>query len=553
MSGKREFRRVKGEQYLYQSNHTYYFRRAVPKDALAAFDGRPLVLASLGTSLKEARHARNAELADFDRKLAESRREPDPTIRRSKRRFTPNREEIERGVRLWFAQQREQDEQRIWAGGDQADSLKVARFNVAQSIDLGLQAPQAALPQSWIANDIASENGWSFPERSGGQDYLIDMVARAQTELARAIPRRGRKTLGEPDHLFSKEAIASDKSHESVSILALFEDYVSNAKQKASSIKAYRVCINHLIAFLGHDDASKVTRADIVSWKDALLTEQGPDEKPLRGPRTVKDRFLVAAKGTFDWGVDQLKLAESPVRVKIRVPEADQTRDDKGLSDDEAWIILSATMKAEDGTRSDLAARARRWVPWLCAYTGARVNEMTQLRGEDVFQRDGIWCVRITPEAGSVKNRKPRTIPLHPHLIEQGFLKMAEGKVGPLFYDPSKHRGGSDGNPQYKKVGERLAKWVRELGVDDPEVQPNHGWRHRFQIKARGVIPAEILELITGHAPPNVARRHYPGADLKVIAGHIAKYPRYVLQEAHSLGGSPGRVAASAPAATAAE
>jgi integrase len=550
---KREFRRVNGEPYLYQSNHTYYFRRAVPEDARAAFDGSPVKLASLGTSLKEARHARNAELADFDRKLAGCRREPDPTVRRKRRPYTPPRDEIERGVRLWFAQQLEKDEQMIWTGGDEADSLKAARFNVAQSIELGLQAPQAALPQSWIASDIASENGWSFPERSGAQDYLIDLVVRAQNALARAIPRRGRKPLGEPDDLFSKEAIASDKLRESVSILALFEDYVSNAKQKASSVKAYRVCINHLIAFLGHDDASKVTRADIIRWKDALLSEQSADGKPLRGPRTVKDRFLVAAKGTFDWGVDQLKLAESPVRVKIRVPEADQTRDDKGLSDEEAQTILSGTLKAEEGTRSELAARARRWVPWLCAYTGARVNEMTQLRGEDVFPRDGIWCLRITPEAGGVKTKRPRTVPIHPHLVEQGFLTVAEGKVGPLFYDPSNYRGGSDGNPQYKKVGERLAKWVRGLGVDDPEVQPNHGWRHRFQIKARGVIPAEILEIITGHAPPNVARRHYPGADLKVIAENIAKYPKYVLKEARSVGSSPGSGEILQPVAMAAE
>ena len=125
--------------------------------------------------------------------------------------------------------------------------------------------------------------------------------------------------------------------------------------------------------------------------------------------------------------------------------------------------------------------------------------------------------------------------------------------IWPLFYDPSKHRGGSDGNPQYKKVGERLAKWVRELGVDDPEVQPNHGWRHRFQIKARGIIPAEILEIITGHAPPNVARRHYPGADLHVLAENIAKYPRYVWKECGSVGVAPRTDEILQPVATAAE
>ncbi len=40
---------------------------------------------------------------------------------------------------------------------------------------------------------------------------------------------------------------------------------------------------------------------------------------------------------------------------------------------------------------------------------GARVNEMTQLRGSDVRETHGIWVVRITPQAGSVKTGRWRT------------------------------------------------------------------------------------------------------------------------------------------------
>ena len=556
MVRSRKFRRVDGEPYLYQSNQTYYFRRAVPDDAKRTFGKRAEIVSLGAVTLKEARHARNVELAEFDRKLAASRRLPDPTIRHNRRHRLPSEEEIERGVRAWFVEHRASDEQKLRAGGDAADHTRAARKGVALAIEMGFAGPQAGLLQTWTAEHIARSQGWSFPDGSSLRDYLIEAVMRAQAELDERIPKpwRGR-SMRQPDPLFSAEAIASDKARESVPILTLFEDYVAEAKQKASSVKAYRVCINHLIAFLGHDDASRVTRADIIRWKEALLSECGPDGETLRGPRTVRDRFLVAAKGTFGWAVDHLKLDSNPASgVRVRVPEADQVRDDgSALSDAEAQVILSASLKAEQETRSELAGRAKRWVPWLCAYTGARVNEMTQLRGEDVFQRDGIWCLRITPEAGGVKNKKPRTVPIHPHLIEQGFPTAIKDKVGPLFYDPSKHRGGSDGNPQYKKVGERLAKWVRELGVDDPEVQPNHGWRHRFQIKARGIIPAEILEIITGHAPPNVARRHYPGADLHVLAENIAKYPRYVWKECGSVGVAPRTDEILQPVATAAE
>ena len=93
---------------------------------------------------------------------------------------------------------------------------------------------------------------------------------------------------------------------------------------------------------------------------------------------------------------------------------------------------------------------ARRWVPWICAYTGARVNEITQLRPEDFMVHEGIDVIRIIADA--TKRQEYRLVPLHDHLLEQGLLKYVKmrGKL-PLFYDPGRHRGGKSANPQYQK------------------------------------------------------------------------------------------------------
>jgi integrase len=32
-------------------------------------------------------------------------------------------------------------------------------------------------------------------------------------------------------------------------------------------------------------------------------------------------------------------------------------------------------------------------VPWLCAYSGARVGEIAQMRGSDIIQMEGIWVM----------------------------------------------------------------------------------------------------------------------------------------------------------------
>jgi integrase len=57
---------------------------------------------------------------------------------------------------------------------------------------------------------------------------------------------------------------------------------------------------------------------------------------------------------------------------------------------------------------------AKKWAPWLCAYTGARVGEIVQLRKKDVWREGKINVMRITPEAGTVKGRQLREVPLHP-------------------------------------------------------------------------------------------------------------------------------------------
>lgn len=61
-------------------------------------------------------------------------------------------------------------------------------------------------------------------------------------------------------------------------------------------------------------------------------------------------------------------------------------------------------------------------VPLLSAYTGYRAGEASQMRGRDVVEQGGIWALRITPEAGTTKNRKPRMVPLHEYVAALGFL-----------------------------------------------------------------------------------------------------------------------------------
>src|SRR5690606_2541396 len=96
-----------------------------------------------------------------------------------------------------------------------------------------------------------------------------------------------------------------------------------------------------------------------------------------------------------------------------------------------------------------------------------------------------------------------RDVALHPHLIEQGFLEFVSSRKGKcLFYDPKRSRGSDPANPQYVKVGQRIAEWVRSdaVGIVDTRISPNHGWRHlvRSQLLA-AKVQDQIIKKIQGH------------------------------------------------------
>jgi integrase len=318
------------------------------------------------------------------------------------------------------------------------------------------------------------------------------------------------------------------------SLLDLFDGYAAAQAISPGVRKEWRRYIAIFTEFLGHDDAHKVNRDDVVAWRDHLLKTPNRLGK-LRKPVTVRDKYMTALNGTLNWAVEERHLATNVAGdVAVRVPRPVKLRS-PDYTMDEARAILRASLQPTGPQLPPVTARARRWVPWLCAYSGARVGELAQLRKRDIRQHDGVWMMNLTPEAGSVKTREARLVPIHAHVIEQGFLdELKRLPEGPLFYNPDNRRApeDDDGNRHAKKVGERLAKWVRgEVGITDPTIKPNHAWRHLFAtIAEEAGIPERTYNAIQGHAPANTARR-YGSTTTKAKAEAIERFPRFNLDE----------------------
>ncbi|MHC2635347.1 hypothetical protein ACVME5_008032 [Bradyrhizobium liaoningense] len=85
--------------------------------------------------------------------------------------------------------------------------------------------------------------------------------------------------------------------------------------------------------------------------------------------------------------------------------------------------------------------------------------------------RKGLFVMKLTPDAGTIKTAKPRTVPIHEHLIAEGFIEMVRqvGK-GALFYnDKTAQRLSADPLKPTRSRADtaraHLGEWVRGLGV----------------------------------------------------------------------------------------
>ena len=242
----------------------------------------------------------------------------------------------------------------------------------------------------------------------------------------------------------------------------------------------------------------------------------------------VNHSDLAALRSVFGWAVMNHKLASNPASgVKIRVSKPQKLRS-KGFTDAEALAILRAALEQPPGKQTPKTMAAKRWVPWLCALTGARVGEIGQLRKQDVTHREGHWIIRITPEAGTVKTNEAREVTLHPQLVALGVVEFVQSSSeGPLFLKPG---AGGDVLGPLQGLKNRLVEFARAI-VPDPNVAPNHGWRHRFKtVGMEAGIPPRILDAIQGQAPRSVADT-YGDVTLKTIAAAINSLPSYAVQK----------------------
>ncbi len=513
---------------------TWYLRERVPQDALAKVSGHKVYfpeeaggsVCTLGTHAKASLRTKDARiakdrhpiaLAHLHKFLDEARSGPKPLTHkqivalsgRAYRNLAATFEDNPISPGFW----------QLWK--NEIGMAARGEYGAAVQFMIGEEARREVSMEKRfgpVADRILAQHGVVTDEES--RKRLIRELRRAEGLAADRLERNAngdyRPDLEAERFPHWEKPQAAPRDSGSLTLRELFEGWAREARsigRTNKTIKTYEATLGQFAAFLGHDDAAKVTQPDIVRWKEARLDE-GISAK------TVKATDLVALKSIFKWALNNSRLSTNPAeKVVMPAPKKAQERS-SGFTNEEAKAILRAALAYRAGPQEHpRTAAAKRWAPWVCAYTGARIGEVLQLRRKDISQHDGHWAVTITPEAGTTKDKKLREVPLHRHLIELGFVELVSASREEYLF-VSNPEGSLNG------VKNRVTEFVRQY-VPDPRVRPNHGWRHLFKTIGREAeIGERVLEAICGHAPRTTGES-YGEYSLKAKIRAIEKFPRY--------------------------
>ncbi|WP_196815293.1 hypothetical protein [Mesorhizobium sp. L2C084A000] len=345
--------------------------------------------------------------------------------------------------------------------------------------------------------------------------------------LSRVAERDEGDFTGKPTHPLIAKAQPLDEELPPVPLEGLLVDYIKSRKAVGKGREAerrWKPVFANLTKFIGHNDARRLTKQNLLEWRDARLT--------TLSAKTVAHVDLASVRTVLSWAVNNDRLQSNVAeRVRQDAPKKPLSRE-KGFTLPEAIAILR---KARDyvpaktdnprTTEAPPTTAAKKWSPLLCAFTGARIAEVTQLRKQDFRKEGETYVMRITPDAGTVKAGGYRDVPLHLQLVEMGFMTFVDAAPeGPLF-----HTNRTDGISAARTVAGRVSQWLQSLDLIPEGVSPNHGWRHRFKtVGLEQGVSGRTLDAVQGHAG-KTAGDNYGDVTIAAKKAALEKFPHYDL------------------------
>lgn len=387
----------------------------------------------------------------------------------------------------------------------------------------------------WAIKEAASERRWRVPEgdlayRKAGRHLLKAWLSALETANARD---RGDYSL-QDDHVIvpisrGRPPTAVQRVRKGEELRDYFEAYLKECHPSlnASGLKDRRASIRQFVQLCGTKHVTEYRKSDVARYKkvlaelpsgvaklypgipiDKAVELNRKDGHPVLRSNSIRNK-LSALSSFGKWLEDNVDGVEAE-NFRTSLPRKTDVMRMEPFSDHQVKAILNA--RAFVGCRSEKDQKQpgdykirdwRYWLTLILAFTGARLNEVVQLRVDDVREIDEIWAFDFTNEGDgqSLKTKSSRRqLPIHPRLLELGLLKFrdaatAAGQVD-LFFQVPRDRDG--------RYSTQAGKWFRRfldrIGVKGKDLGGAHRWRHTLAdaLRSGGVDDFDIGRLL-GH------------------------------------------------------
>lgn len=477
--------------YLTKRNSTYYFRRIVPPE-LRPILGKREFMFSLNTKEKdEAKRLRSAHALRTDQLIEEAWTSLSP----SPRPAAPPAASMEVSEEQLALEQLELQE--VLEKEDRREELA----DYIAFLEDRLKGSTRDMPRELRAFRYILEG------RQFDNDLLSDQLIAAKVEKRELEKKLEAVSLATPAAV--PEAPATNAG--AMLDTTIVDLWAAERKPRQKGIDAHRAVARWLYDRIGSKPVDQLARGDFLAFK-AKLVEEG------QSPANIKQK-LSRLRTLMQWAFDNGYAASNPA-AGVTIKDTKAAKNERLPFDLPALNAIFSSPVYERGERPvRLRGEAGFWLPLLALFTGARLEELGQLRPKDVAERTYVdsngqelsaWFILIREDAEDGLKLKTaesaRHLPVHGELIRLGFLDFVtaaraakQQRLFPLLR-PDKY------GSLTAKWGENWSVYRREVcGVTERRMV-FHSFRHTFKDYTRlAGIDEGIQRQLMGHSARDVA------------------------------------------------
>ena len=347
---------------------------------------------------------------------------------------------------------------------------------------------QEILQAKWIKRSLKTKKS------KDAEIVLNGLLAKIQTNFA--LIRSG---MLDDEQTIAITASILPSKHKTIqkTLKQLIDLYVSERSPNwaRSTNASFQNQFVNMVELLGNKFLSSYKREDFLLFRSKLKAS-GLQDKSVNVRMSLLSSLL-------KWGVRHGYLQRNQSEGMLLKNDIAPDEQRKIYDNEELQLIVARLPQSE-------RCPWQYWIPIIAALSGMRREELSQLRRCDIVSVDGIWCFRVTADSKAglkVKTESSsRKVPIHPYLIEKGFLDFISDKPQENnLWGFKRYNRGEYGS----KFGSWYSLFNREHITKD-RLKCFHSFRHTFtnHLKQIGVQETLIAELV-GHTTDSITMSRY--------------------------------------------